>query len=128
MKILVTGGAGFIGSTVVDEFISLGHQVWVVDNESSGNKKNINAKARYQKCDVRDAAGLRKIFKKVRFDVVDHHAAQIDVRKSVADPVYDANVNIIGLLNVLELCKEFKTKNNLYTKMRNKIKLFRKES
>jgi len=101
MKILVTGGAGFIGSHVVDAFIEEGHEVVVVDNLSTGFKKNINPKARFYEISVVDK-GLSEIFSKERPDIVNHHAAQTDVRKSVDDSVFDAEQNIIGSLNVIE--------------------------
>ncbi len=100
-RILVTGGAGFIGSHVVDKFIELGHDVVVIDNLSSGKKANLNPKATFYDMDVQDEA-VREIFSRHRFDVVDHHAAQIDVRKSVEDPVFDARTNVLGLLNILQ--------------------------
>src|SRR6185369_12527223 len=103
MKILVTGGAGFIASHVTDAFIAAGHDVVVVDNLLSGFEHNINPKAKFVKMDIRDAA-LGELFAAEKFDVVNHHAAQMDVRKSVEDPGYDASVNIIGTLNLLERC------------------------
>ncbi len=104
MKILVTGGAGFIGSHIVDAYISLGHRVTVLDNFSSGRKANLNRKAVVVKGDVQ-APTLKALFARSKFDVVNHHAAQIDVRKSVTDPAFDARVNILGLLNILELSR-----------------------
>lgn len=104
MKILVTGGAGFIGSHVADAYVAAGHSVVVVDNLISGFEKNINPKARFVRLDVRDAA-LRELFAAERFDVLNHHAAQMDVRKSVEDPSFDASVNILGTLNLLECAK-----------------------
>jgi UDP-glucose 4-epimerase len=103
LKILVTGGAGFIGSQVADAFISDGHNVYIIDNLSTGNEKNINPKANFLKYDIGDTEVL-KIFEKEKFDVVNHHAAQIDVRKSVSDPIFDANINIIGTINLLQSC------------------------
>ena len=104
MKILVTGGAGFIGSHVVDAFIEAGHSVVIVDDLSTGQKEFINSKATFLKMDIRDKA-IQDIFKKEKFDVVNHHAAQMDVRKSVDDPLFDSDVNIRGTLNLLENCK-----------------------
>lgn len=101
MKILVTGGAGFIGSHVTDRYISAGHQVVVVDNLTTGKMENLNPKARFYRSDIRDP-GMEEIFANEKLDVVNHHAAQIDVRKSVQDPVFDASVNILGMLNLLE--------------------------
>ena len=103
MRILVTGGAGFIGSNVVDAYLQEGHDVSIIDNLSTGKKKNINSKARFYKLDI-CSEEVEKVFAEGRFDLVNHHAAQIDVRKSVADPVFDAKTNIIGLLNILQNC------------------------
>lgn len=113
MKILVTGGAGFIGSNIVDGFIAGGHEVIVVDNLSTGKKDNINKKARFFNIDIRDP-GLRAIFKTEKPDVVSHHAAQIDIRKSVEHPIDDAMINILGTINVLENCKEFGVKKVIF--------------
>jgi UDP-glucose 4-epimerase len=106
MKILITGGAGFIGSNIADAFVKEGHKVIVVDNLSSGNRKNINRKVKFYKADITDKAKIRSIFEKEKPEVVSHHAAQIDVRKSVQDPQFDANVNIVGALNVFESAKD----------------------
>jgi len=101
MKILVTGGAGFIASHIADAFINEGHSVTIVDNLSQGFEKNLNPKAKFVKADICDTS-LFELFEKEKFDVVNHHAAQMDVRKSVADPTYDANTNIIGTINLLQ--------------------------
>lgn len=101
MKILVTGGAGFIGSHVADGFIEAGHDVVIADDLSSGATANVNAKARFHQIDIRDA-GVAEIFAHERPEVLCHHAAQINVRRSVTDPVFDAQVNIAGFLNLLE--------------------------
>lgn len=104
-KVLVTGGAGFIGSHVVDAFIERGEKVWIVDDLSSGKEKNINPSAEFVHASINDAQ-VADLFKKVGgFDVVSHHAAQVDVRKSVADPRNDARINLDGLLNILECCR-----------------------
>lgn len=113
MKILVTGGAGFIGSHVVDQMIAAGHDVAVVDSLVTGRKSNLNPKARFYQVDIRSPE-LRQVFEAEQPEVVDHHAAQMDVRKSVADPIYDADVNILGTLNLLNLCVEFKTRKVIY--------------
>ncbi len=105
MKILVTGGAGFIGSHVVDAYIQSGHKVFIIDNLLTGNRKNVNPKAAFIELDIRSEE-LRNVFERERFDLVNHHAAQMDVRRSVEDPSFDASVNILGVLNVLENCRK----------------------
>jgi UDP-glucose 4-epimerase len=102
MKILVTGGAGFIGSNIVDEYIELGHKVVVVDSLYTGKRENINPNAKFYKVDIRDRKGIEAIFKKEKPELVSHHAAQMDVRKSVSDPIFDADVNVLGALNIIE--------------------------
>lgn len=114
MRILVTGGAGFIGSHVVDAYVSARHQVTVVDNLVSGNVKNLNRRARFVKADVREKE-MERVFKFGRFDVINHLAAQIDVRRSVENPVFDADVNILGLLNVLELSRKSRVKKIIFS-------------
>ena len=104
MKILVTGGAGFIGSHIVDAYLEEGHQVVVVDNLSTGRESNINQKATFHRADIRDADLMNKVFREENVDVLCHQAAQIDVRRSVADPAYDASVNILGFLTLMECC------------------------
>jgi len=89
MKILVTGGAGFIGSHVVDAYVEAGHDVVVVDDLSSGKPENVNAKAKLVQMDIRDA-GFERVVAEHRIEVISHHAAQMDVRRSVADPAFDA--------------------------------------
>jgi UDP-glucose 4-epimerase len=108
-KILVTGGAGFIASHVSDAYLAMGDQVWIVDDLSSGRRANIPAGAEFVEMDVRNP-DLRNLFREVRFDLVNHHAAQIDVRASVTDPVRDAQINLLGLLNVAEAALEVGTK------------------
>jgi len=102
-KILVTGGAGFIASQIADAFINEGHEVYILDNLSTGFEKNINPKAHFIKSDI-SSPTISEIFSKEKFDVVNHHAAQIDVRKSVNDPIFDANTNILGTINLLQAC------------------------
>lgn len=114
MKILVTGGAGFIGSNIVDELIERKHKVVIVDNLATGNIKNINRKAKFYKVSVCDKKKIDDIFKKEKIDIVIHHAAQLDVRKSVEDPCFDADVNIKGALNILEACKNTKVKKIIF--------------
>lgn len=103
MKILVTGGAGFIASQVADGYLNAGHEVFILDNLSTGFEKNINPKAKFVKADIRDSS-LSELFKKEKFDVINHHAAQMDVRRSVADPSFDADCNILGTINLLQNC------------------------
>ncbi len=107
-KVLVTGGAGFIGSHVAEAYLARGEAVWVVDNLSSGKRENVPATASFVEMDIRDD-GIRDLFREIRFDLVNHHAAQIDVRVSVADPQLDAQVNLLGLLNLLEGAREVGT-------------------
>jgi len=109
MRILLTGGAGFIGSNLTDELISKGHEVIVVDDLSSGKQKNLNPKARFYQMDLRDPR-LSEVFEKHKPDIVNNHAAQISVTNSVSDPIKDAEINIIGLLNVLKNAKEYGAK------------------
>lgn len=112
-KILVTGGAGFIGSNVADKFISLGHKVVIIDNLSTGFKKNVNPKARFYKVDI-NSKKIEQIFRDEKPEILCHHAAQIDVRKSVSDPIFDAKVNIEGTLNLLNNCVKYKTKKVIF--------------
>jgi UDP-glucose 4-epimerase len=105
MKILVTGGAGFIGSHIADRYIDEGHEVVILDDMSSGKEENINPKAKFVKMDINDVAIL-ELFKDEKFDIVNHHAAQMDVRVSVNDPKFDARTNILGGLNLYEAAKE----------------------
>lgn len=106
MNILVTGGAGFIASHVADGFIDQGHSVTILDNLSMGKLANLNPDAKFFLMDIR-AQELAKVFEQGQFDVVCHHAAQMDVRVSVKDPTFDADVNILGTLNLLQNCIDF---------------------
>jgi UDP-glucose 4-epimerase len=103
MKILFTGGAGFIGSNVVDALVKDGHEVTVLDNLSTGKEENINPEVKFYNIDLLDIESLEFVFREFKPDVVNHHAAQIDVRKSVEDPAFDAETNIIGSINLFEL-------------------------
>jgi UDP-glucose 4-epimerase len=103
MKILVTGGAGFIGSNVVDALVKDGHEVTVLDNLSTGKEENINPEVKFYNIDLLDIESLEFVFREFKPDVVNHHAAQIDVRKSVEDPAFDAETNIISSINLFEL-------------------------
>lgn len=110
---LVTGGAGFIGSYIVDLLIDKRYEVVVVDNLSSGKEENINKKARFYKIDIQDTE-LESIFQKERPDYISHHAAQKDVRISVHDPIYDAKINILGTLNILQNCVKYRVKKMVF--------------
>ena len=112
-KVLVTGGAGFIGSHVVDAYLERGDRLWVVDDLSSGCLANVNPKAEFVETGIEDPA-LRGLFRDVGFDLVSLHAAQIDVRTSVADPARDAAINVLGMLNVLEGARETGTRRIVY--------------
>ena len=101
MKVLITGGAGFIGSHIADGVIAAGHEVVVLDNLSSGKRENVPAQATLVEADIRSEAAATLI-RDGGYDAVIHQAAQIDVRKSVSDPRYDADVNLLGMLNLLE--------------------------
>ncbi len=113
MKILVTGGAGFIGSHISDAYINAGHGVVIIDNLSTGREKNVNPKATFLKMDIRDKA-VAEVFKEHQFDVVNHQAAQMDVRLSVKDPIYDAENNVIGFLNIVQNAAVNKVKKVIY--------------
>ena len=112
--ILVTGGAGFIGSHVVDAYVAKGHTVIVVDDMSSGNPDFLNKAVTFYEMDIRSPQ-IGEIFDEHAIDIVSHHAAQIDVRKSVDDPLYDADVNVKGTLNLLDLCIKHKVKKIIFS-------------
>lgn len=101
MKILVTGGAGFIASQVADAFLADGHQVAIIDNFETGFRQNLPSPAQFYEVDIRDADAVARICDEFGPEAVCHHAAQLDVRKAVSDPAYDADINILGSLNVL---------------------------
>ena len=102
MRILVTGGAGFIGSQIVDALIADGHAVITIDNLATGVRENINPQANFYEADIRDETAVRALFAQERPEVLIHQAAQLDVRRSVAEPAYDADVNIVGTLRLLQ--------------------------
>jgi UDP-glucose 4-epimerase len=104
MKIVVTGGAGFIGSHVVDAYLTAGHEVLVVDNLCTGKRENLNPKARFHELDILDPK-TTELIRAERPDVLNHHAAQMDVRRSVADPLFDARTNILGTISLLEAAR-----------------------
>jgi UDP-glucose 4-epimerase len=116
MKIMVTGGAGFIGSHVVDVMIAAGHDVSVVDNlweRGGGKREHVNPKARFYQVDIRDQK-LVEVFEKEQPQVICHHAAQHSVKISVDDPVHDAQVNILGLINLLQCATRFKAQKIMF--------------
>jgi len=113
MKILVTGGAGFIGSHVVDAFLRAGHDVVVVDSLVTGRRENVAPKAKLYEMDIRDSR-LSEVFAREKPEIVDHHAAQVDVRRSVAEPLYDAEVNVLGALNLLQNAVQHGAKKVIY--------------
>ncbi len=106
MKILVTGGAGFIGSHLVDSLVKHGHQVTIVDNLITGKQENCNPRANLVRLDIRDPK-LKSVFARWRPHIVFHHAAQMNVRRSVEDPLFDATTNVLGTINLLELSRRF---------------------
>jgi UDP-glucose 4-epimerase len=114
-KILVTGGAGFIGSNVADRYVELGHDVVIVDNLSTGFERNLNPKAKFYKADICDSKTMRQIFLKEKPKIVNHHAAQMDVRVSTRKPIFDARINIIGSLNILKNCIRTSVKKVIYS-------------
>jgi UDP-glucose 4-epimerase len=113
MDVLVTGGAGFIGSHVVETLIQEGHRVIVVDNLSHGHRENLHPDAVFYQVDIRSPE-LQTVFARERPEVVSHHAAQIDVGRSVQDPTYDAETNVLGTLNVLECCRSTGTRKVIF--------------
>jgi UDP-glucose 4-epimerase len=113
MKVLVTGGAGFIGSHLVDALIQRGYQVVVVDNLSTGRLENVNPAATFYKVDI-CSPKLKRIFGKERPELVNHQAAQTVIQKSMEDPVFDANQNILGSLNLILQCLRFGVKKIVY--------------
>ena len=104
MKILVTGGAGFIGSAVAERLVALGHQAVVVDDLSSGCPADVPQRVAFYQADLRDGDALEQVLEREKPQVVSHHAAQVRVRESAADPAHDASINVVGLLNLLQGC------------------------
>ncbi len=109
MRIVVTGGAGFIGSHIADAYVAAGHDVTVIDDLSSGHLENVPEQARFENLDIRSADAAR-VIEELRPDVLNHHAAQMNVRISVERPAFDADVNILGLLNLLEAARRAGTR------------------
>ncbi len=115
MKILITGGAGFIGSQAADALIANGNEVIILDNLSTGFEYNINPDAKFIKADITDFKNIERIFEEEKPEIVYHFAAQIDVRKSVSDPMFDAETNIMGTLNLIKLSAAFKIKKFIFS-------------
>lgn len=113
MKILLSGGAGFIGSNIADRYLESGHEVVIVDNLVTGQSENVPDAARFYEMDIVDEK-IKNIFEMERPDIVNHHAAQMDVRKSVADPAYDATVNVLGTINLLQNSVKYKVKKFIF--------------
>jgi UDP-glucose 4-epimerase len=113
MKIVVTGGAGFIGSHVVELYVSRGHEVLIVDSLVTGKRENLHPKARFFELDIRDAK-VADLIRSEKPDVINHHAAQMDVRKSVTDPIFDAQVNILGTIELLKAARDAEVKKVLF--------------
>jgi UDP-glucose 4-epimerase len=114
MKALVTGGAGFIGSHVVDGYLAEGLEVVVVDNLSRGARENVSPRARFYQADIRDQAALQAVFEAEKPELINHHAAQIDVRRAVKEPIFDAECNIFGSIHLLELAVAYKVQRFIY--------------
>lgn len=106
MNVLITGGAGFIASHVTDAYVAAGHQVTVLDNLSSGQREYLNPQAEFIEADVTDAERVKQIILEIKPEVINHHAAHIQVGNSVKNPQFDATVNILGILNVMEAAKD----------------------
>ncbi|MFA6065064.1 MAG: NAD-dependent epimerase/dehydratase family protein [archaeon] len=115
MKVLVTGGCGFIGSHLVDKLLNKGYEVVVLDNLSTGKKERLNSKAKLIIADITKAEEINKIFQVEKPQMVVHTAAQVMLRKSIDEPIFDAMTNIIGTINVLEACKKNGVKKIVYT-------------
>lgn len=113
MKVMVTGGAGFIGSHVVDLYLANGFEVVVIDDLSTGRRSNLNPAAKFYQLDIRDPQ-LDQVMEAERPDFINHHAAQMDVRRSVADPMFDADVNVRGSIHLLELARKYAVKRFVY--------------
>lgn len=113
MNVLVTGGAGFIGSHIVDKLIEREHEVAIIDNLCHGSRENINPKAKFFEVDITDSK-VEDIFRKEKPNYVIHQAAQADVTDSVKNPVFDAQINILGAINLLECCRKFEVEKIVY--------------
>ena len=114
MRILVTGGAGFIASHVADAYLKLGHEVAVLDDLSRGFRSNLNPQAKFYHGDIQDRSFVEQVFGEFSPEAVNHHAAQMDVRRGVREPVFDAQVNILGSLNLLEAAVAHRSRHFVY--------------
>ncbi len=114
MRVLVTGGAGFIGSHVVDAFVDAGHHVAIVDDLSTGKRANLNPKATFYQADIRDENALAAIFAQEQPEAVCHQAALANVREAMAQPVRYASVNVLGSLTLLEMCRQYGVQRFVY--------------
>jgi len=114
MKILVTGGAGFIASHVSEGYLKAGHTVAIVDDLSTGKRENIPSAAKFYQCDVTDLEAIEEVIAEERPEIINHHAAQMDVRRSVREPLFDARVNILGGLGLLEIAVKYKIRKFMY--------------
>ena len=114
MNILITGGAGFIGSHLADALIKLNHNVTIIDNLSSGTKFNVPSEAEFIEADIRTSS-IANIFKNHKFDLVFHEAAQTLVPESIKNPYKDADENIMGLINILESCRQTGVKKIIFS-------------
>jgi UDP-glucose 4-epimerase len=113
VKILVTGGAGFIGSHVVDAYLQAGHQVVIVDDLSTGKKQNLNPQAKFYQMDILDDK-VQQVLQDEKIEVVNHHAAQIKVKASLEDPYFDVKVNVLGSVLLLDLCRRSGVRKFIY--------------
>jgi UDP-glucose 4-epimerase len=113
MRILVTGGAGFIASHIADRYILEGHEVAVVDDLTTGKKANINSQARFYQMSIRSPE-IERVFAEFEPEICNHHAAHIDLRRSVIDPAYDADINVLGTLNLLQNAVRYRTRKFIF--------------
>lgn len=114
MRIVVTGGAGFIGSHVADAYLAQGHEVAVLDNLSTGFRHNVPKKATFYEMDILDSEGVARLFKEFQPEIVNHHAAQMDVRVSLVDPEFDARSNIVGSLRLILMAVRYRARKFIY--------------
>lgn len=115
MRILITGGAGFIGSHLADKLLELNHEVFVMDDLSSGDLDNLSYRCKFFEVEICDKNSVSNAFSKIKPDVVYHLAAQINVRKSITNPILDAEINTIGTLNILNECVKHQVKKIIFS-------------